>query len=256
MSLSLSLTAGKSLSDPISVLAAFASIALHGGLIFGMAGFASPDAMPGASAAREISIVLASAGAAQTAANPSGTSAEAQAAPDQFSLEDTSRENAPENVEESARPQDADETALRPENPDGISQKQNALAAKSKRPSTASSHRANAQARSGGDGKDAPARATSPAPMGSGFNPKPLYPELARRRGQEGLVQLRANVDEQGQLQDLVVQKSSGFPLLDQAALDAVGKWSFLPGQYLGQAVSGTVLVPIEFRLSGPAARH
>lgn len=98
--------------------------------------------------------------------------------------------------------------------------------------------------------KEASSAATfAPEPMPSSSNPKPVYPQLARRRGQEGLVQLLANVDEKGTLVHLTVAKSSGFTLLDEAALAAVRKWRFKPGEIGGKASPGTLVVPIEFRL-------
>jgi protein TonB len=96
---------------------------------------------------------------------------------------------------------------------------------------------------------DSPEAASSPEALSSYANPKPAYPELARRRGQEGLVRLLAQVDEQGGLAELLVEKSSGFPLLDEAALKAVRKWRFKPGSRGGRPVRGSVLIPVEFLL-------
>ncbi|MDR2820800.1 MAG: energy transducer TonB [Desulfovibrio sp.] len=80
-------------------------------------------------------------------------------------------------------------------------------------------------------------------------NEKPTYPELARRRGQEGLVQLLAHVDDRGTLTELAVKKSSGYSLLDEAAMKAVRKWRFRPGISNGRPVRGILLIPVEFRL-------
>jgi protein TonB len=80
-------------------------------------------------------------------------------------------------------------------------------------------------------------------------NEKPTYPELARRRGQEGLVQLLAHVDDRGTLTELAVKKSSGYSLLDEAAMKAVRKWRFRPGISNGRPVRGSLLIPVEFRL-------
>ena len=89
----------------------------------------------------------------------------------------------------------------------------------------------------------------APAPPAKGRNRKPVYPELARRRGQQGVVELLAHVDEQGRITDLRVQRSSGFPLLDEAALKGVRAWTFIPATRNGTAVKGTALVPVAFEL-------
>ncbi len=92
---------------------------------------------------------------------------------------------------------------------------------------------------------------TSPEPLPSYSNPKPVYPELARKRGQEGRVLLSADIDEKGELTELRVDKSSGFSLLDEAALKAVRRWRFKPALRAGMPVKGTALIPIEFLLRG-----
>jgi periplasmic protein TonB len=48
------------------------------------------------------------------------------------------------------------------------------------------------------------------------------YPEAARRRGTEGIVGLRIELDRTGALANLQVVRSSGSALLDRAAGDAV----------------------------------
>lgn len=94
-----------------------------------------------------------------------------------------------------------------------------------------------------------PSGAADPEPLRSYANPKPVYPELARKRGQEGLVRLKAYVDDRGELLELVVAKGSGFSLLDDAAMKAVRSWRFKPGLRDGQPVKGYVVIPVEFRL-------
>lgn len=46
------------------------------------------------------------------------------------------------------------------------------------------------------------------------------------------------------------VLTSSGFPLLDESALDAVRRWRFIPGTRGGDPVATTVLMPVRFKLS------
>lgn len=82
-------------------------------------------------------------------------------------------------------------------------------------------------------------------------NPPPKYPTLARRRGWEGTVQLSVLVLEDGRVGNISVAKSSGHPLLDEAALKAVAQYHFIPGQQGAETVSMRVQVPVHFRLQG-----
>jgi protein TonB len=81
------------------------------------------------------------------------------------------------------------------------------------------------------------------------YNPAPRYPEQARRRGREGTVLVEADVDERGVPAAVRVLRSSGFGILDDAAVEAVGKWRFRPARSTGKTMPGRVVVPIEFRL-------
>lgn len=89
----------------------------------------------------------------------------------------------------------------------------------------------------------------SPSLLGGSTTPRPQYPELARKRGQEGTVNVRCQVDSSGQVTSVSVAKSSGFKLLDDAALKVVGKWKFKPAYKDGVSVPGTVVVPVQFKL-------
>lgn len=91
--------------------------------------------------------------------------------------------------------------------------------------------------------------ATDPQPYSAERNPKPVYPELARKRGQEGDVLIRVRVDASGSPVSVSVEKSSGYPLLDKAAENGVRKWRFTPARLNGMAVAGDVVVPVRFLL-------
>jgi protein TonB len=80
-------------------------------------------------------------------------------------------------------------------------------------------------------------------------NPKPNYPRMARQRHWEGRVVLRVFVTADGHCGDLSVQRSSGHEALDEAAMDAVRQWRFVPGKHGDTAVASWVNVPIEFAL-------
>lgn len=80
-------------------------------------------------------------------------------------------------------------------------------------------------------------------------NPAPEYPEAAITRGQEGTVLLNVQVGANGKVLSIRLQKSSGYAALDKAAQETVRRWSFVPARRGSQAVSGSVIVPIDFSL-------
>lgn len=80
-------------------------------------------------------------------------------------------------------------------------------------------------------------------------NPPPAYPLMARRRSIEGRVLVRAEVQADGACSRVELKKTSGSELLDQAALDAVKKWRFIPAKKGDQALTAWVEVPITFKL-------
>jgi protein TonB len=81
-------------------------------------------------------------------------------------------------------------------------------------------------------------------------NTPPIYPETARRAGWEGRVTVRVEVSADGLPMSVALQKSSGYGVLDQAALRAVKTWRFQPRTIGGVAMAGTVDVPVNFTLS------
>lgn len=80
-------------------------------------------------------------------------------------------------------------------------------------------------------------------------NPKPVYPALSRRLNEEGKVLLKVRVSAQGAALEVAVSKSSGFPRLDAAAMDAVGRWRFVAARRGDEPVDSSVVVPITFAL-------
>ena len=83
-------------------------------------------------------------------------------------------------------------------------------------------------------------------------NPSPRYPASARRAGTQGTVTLRVQVTREGLVARVDVEKSSGSPHLDAAALEAVRAWRFVPARQGAEPLESWVLVPIVFRLEGP----
>lgn len=104
----------------------------------------------------------------------------------------------------------------------------------------------------------APVRVAPPAPApvvaareGANYarNPRPPYPQLAARKGWEGVTTLRIQVLANGRPGTISVHTSSGRDVLDEAATEAVKSWTFVPATQGGQPIAGWVNVPIVFRL-------
>lgn len=80
-------------------------------------------------------------------------------------------------------------------------------------------------------------------------NPPPRYPDSARRANQQGLVELEVEVSAAGAAIDVTLLRSSGFPVLDAAAVRAVADWKFKAATLNGAPVSSTIVVPVRFEL-------
>lgn len=80
-------------------------------------------------------------------------------------------------------------------------------------------------------------------------NPRPDYPDLAKRRGHEGTVLLEVMVNSSGKVEELRIVKSSGYPVLDSSAMTSVKAWLFEPGSIGGRKVDMWVRVPVRFEL-------
>ncbi|TAK63807.1 MAG: energy transducer TonB [Methylobacter sp.] len=80
-------------------------------------------------------------------------------------------------------------------------------------------------------------------------NPAPKYPSVSRRLGEEGLVLLNVQVTADGAAGSVELQTGSGSDRLDEAALEAVKKWRFVPAKRGDQAVSASVVVPVRFSI-------
>jgi protein TonB len=93
-------------------------------------------------------------------------------------------------------------------------------------------------------GEVVPARAAPGA-----RNPPPAYPEAARQRGQQGDVELRIRVGEDGSALRVELSRSSGHRLLDEAAIEAARRWRFAPATRGGQPVADDFLALFSFRL-------
>ena len=82
-------------------------------------------------------------------------------------------------------------------------------------------------------------------------NPPPVYPAQAKRLGEQGMVILKVYVNAAGLPEQVEVQTSSGSSRLDQAALNAVRAWTFIPAKRGDRPVPAWVAVPLHFKLGG-----
>jgi protein TonB len=80
-------------------------------------------------------------------------------------------------------------------------------------------------------------------------NSPPQYPLLARRRNYQGTVLLEVLVSRDGKVGSVRLARSSGFEMLDRAAIKGVRKWLFHPGKRGDEVVEMWVKVPIRFQL-------
>jgi protein TonB len=72
----------------------------------------------------------------------------------------------------------------------------------------------------------------------------------SRRLGEAGVVRLRVFVDIEGQALKVELERSSGYPRLDQSALDTVANWRFVPARRGATPEASWVVVPLNFSSS------
>ncbi len=78
---------------------------------------------------------------------------------------------------------------------------------------------------------------------------QPIYPPRSIRLGQEGAVEVEVEVLANGRIGSVRLRTSSGFRLLDEAALKAARKGRYKPALRDDRAVRSIVIVPFEFHL-------
>lgn len=77
---------------------------------------------------------------------------------------------------------------------------------------------------------------------------EPSYPDLARRAGIEGTVELEVSIDASGKVTDVEVAR--GLPLgLSEAAVDAVRRWTWRPARTASGPVASRKTVRVRFVL-------
>lgn len=80
---------------------------------------------------------------------------------------------------------------------------------------------------------------------------KPPYPPTSRRLGEEGSVVVAVLVGIDGKVKDIKLEKSSGFPRLDEATLAWAPKhWQFVPGTEDGKPVEMWYSLKMTFKVT------
>ncbi|MBD3223522.1 MAG: TonB family protein [Caldithrix sp.] len=77
----------------------------------------------------------------------------------------------------------------------------------------------------------------------------PVYPDLARKAGIEGIVVVTVTIDTDGTVESAKVFKS--LPMLDEAALNAAKKCKFKPAKQRDKVVKVKMNIPFHFKLRG-----
>jgi TonB family protein len=91
---------------------------------------------------------------------------------------------------------------------------------------------------------------TMPNPFAKGLdNPKPPYPLISRRLNEEGKVVLNVCVSLTGLVENLKLEKTSGYQRLDDIALETVKKWKFIPAKNHDRDINACYLLPVQFIL-------
>ncbi len=89
-----------------------------------------------------------------------------------------------------------------------------------------------------------PARVDSTKP-----NAQPAYPDGAQANGEQGTVIVDVYVNSNGRPTKARIVRSTGFNDLDNAALEGVLNWRFVPAERAGETVSDWTKVQIDFQL-------
>ena len=80
-------------------------------------------------------------------------------------------------------------------------------------------------------------------------SPPPVYPMTAKRAGKQGIVLIDAQIDDKGNVREPFILQSAGSDL-DEAALQAVGRWRYEPITYNGMPVLFETQITIIFKLN------
>jgi protein TonB len=99
-------------------------------------------------------------------------------------------------------------------------------------------------------GSRATGAVTPPGLLEGHQNPKPDYPLASRQRGEQGSVTFLLRLSPAGEVLSAEMARSSGFPLLDEAARRAELRSRYRPATRDGVPVEGTLPKTVHFRLT------
>jgi len=90
-----------------------------------------------------------------------------------------------------------------------------------------------------------------PEPIGGykGIKKRTKYPDIAREAGIEGMVIVRAFIDDKGIVREMKIQKGIPNTGLDEAAMKAIGRTRFKPAKQRDKPVGVWISIPITFKL-------
>ncbi|WP_091636164.1 energy transducer TonB [Lysobacter sp. cf310] len=77
----------------------------------------------------------------------------------------------------------------------------------------------------------------------------PTYPPVMAEQGLSGVVMLVLTIDRCGRIAEARMERGSGYPEFDQAALEAAMRWRMTPAYRDGEAVTSRVRRPVRFEL-------
>ena len=81
-------------------------------------------------------------------------------------------------------------------------------------------------------------------------NQEPKYPESAQLRGLQGSVRVKLDVNEKGEVTNLIIDKGSGVPEIN-SAIEAIGRtWKIYLSKH-GLSIKGRVILDYTFKLKG-----
>jgi len=75
------------------------------------------------------------------------------------------------------------------------------------------------------------------------------YPAIARRKGWQGVVRLELHIEPDGRISDLHIDQTSGYAVLDEAALQSLQLASIPDAAQWLHGETADIVVPVEYRL-------
>jgi protein TonB len=81
--------------------------------------------------------------------------------------------------------------------------------------------------------------------------PKPRYPMVSRKLGEEGTVIVKGCIEENGSIRNVEIINGSGYKRLDAEAVEAVRQWMFSGSNQKRKKIISCYRIPIKFVLEG-----